>query len=173
MQSVEEKLKNISLLILDVDGVLTDGSITCDAFGNEIKRFNVQDGLAIKLWQGVGHAVSIISGRKCRAVAQRARELEITPVIQGEIAKVPGFEKILQATNKTAEQACMIGDDLIDLPVMKRCGISIAVRNAAPEVKSLADYTTAATGGAGGIREAIEWILKAQSAWSKILAKFE
>ena len=159
----------IKLLLLDVDGVLTDGSIVYADDGTELKRFHVRDGSGLKFWQQGGNRAAIVSGRKSKAVDVRAAELGISPVLQGRGDKLPAFEEVLAQTGFRPEQVCAIGDDLPDLPVLRRCGLAVAVADACPELREAADYVTTAPGGRGAVREAIEWLLKLQGRWDEVL----
>jgi 3-deoxy-D-manno-octulosonate 8-phosphate phosphatase (KDO 8-P phosphatase) len=172
MPSLAERAAKIELLLLDVDGVLTDGGIVYTDAGEEIKRFHVRDGSGLKLWHLAGKRSAIVSGRKSRAVERRAAELGIAPVLQGLSEKLPAFGVVLTETGLRAEQVCAIGDDLPDLPVLRRAGLAVAVADACGEVRDAADYVTALPGGHGAVRDAIEWLLKAQGAWDELLGRY-
>ena len=172
MSDLATRAAKIELLLLDVDGVLTDGSIVYADDGAEIKRFHVRDGSGLKLWHLAGKRSAIVSGRKSRAVERRAAELGVAPVLQGQSEKLPAFGVILTETGLRAEQVCAIGDDLPDLPVLRRAGLSVAVADACSEVRKKADYVTAASGGRGAVREAIEWLLKLQGAWADTVGRY-
>ncbi len=163
----------VELLLLDVDGVLTDGGIVYADTGAEVKRFHVRDGSGLKLWQLAGKRAAVVSGRDTPVVARRAAELGLSPVLQGRPEKVPAFEEVLAATGLRADQVCAIGDDLPDLPVLRRCGVRVAVADACPELRAAADYVTAVPGGHGAVRDAIEWLLKLQGRWDGIVARFQ
>ncbi|RIK67523.1 MAG: HAD family hydrolase [Planctomycetota bacterium] len=150
----------IKLLILDVDGVLTGGELTYDERGCLTKTFHVQDGGAIRSWQKAGGRVAIISGRTSAAVAERARELQIDLVAQGVGDKLPVFEKFCREAGVSAAEASFVGDDLLDIPPMRRCGYPIAVANAVPAVKREARYVTERRGGAGAIGEVVRRLLR-------------
>jgi len=169
MNNLKKSLKNIKLLIMDVDGVLTDGSINIDDDGKELKRFDVQDGFAIVLFQRRGFKTAIISARTCPAVTARAADLKIDKVYQDAYPKTFAYETILKDLHLTDEEACCIGDDLPDLCLFKRAALAVAVSNGRPEVKRAAHYVTRAGGGRGAVREVIEMILKAQGHWRKIV----
>ncbi|MCK5146402.1 HAD-IIIA family hydrolase [bacterium] len=166
-----EKLKNIQLLLLDVDGTLTDGRIIMGD-GKEYKAFNVQDGLGIVLLQKAGIPVGIITGRSSDVVAERAAELKVKWVFQGAIDKNKAYASILKEAGLKAENVCFIGDDLNDLPLIRRSGFGVAVAQAAPEVIELADCTTVRQGGDGAVREVIEIILKAQEKWADLIHNY-
>ncbi|HEV3385079.1 MAG TPA: HAD hydrolase family protein [Gemmata sp.] len=159
----------IQLLLLDVDGVLTDGSIFYTSEGNEIKRFHVRDGSGLKFWHLAGKRSAIISGRTSAAVERRAAELGISTLLQGQAEKGPAFEMVLRETGFQSEQVCAVGDDLPDLPVLRRAGLAVAVADACPEIREAADHVTSTTGGHGAVREAIEWLLKLQGLWSSVV----
>lgn len=159
----------IKLLLLDVDGVLTDGSIMYADTGAELKRFHVRDGSGLKFWQRAGNRAAIVSGRTSKAVEVRAAELGVAPVLQGRNDKLPAFEEVLALTGLRPEEVCAIGDDLPDLPVLRRCGLAVAVADACPELREVAHYTTTAPGGRGAVREAIEWLLKLRGGWDAVL----
>lgn len=163
----------IELLVLDVDGVLTDGCVTTASpgrpgspGGEPSKRFFVQDGCAIKLWQRCGLDVAVLSGRADRAVEWRAAELGIKAVHIGVTDKLSGYEAILAASGRGDAAAAYIGDDLPDLGPMSRCGFPVAVANAVPAVKRAALYVTRRTGGAGAVAEVVELLLRKRMLWS-------
>jgi 3-deoxy-D-manno-octulosonate 8-phosphate phosphatase (KDO 8-P phosphatase) len=166
-------IHDIKLLILDVDGVLTDGRIVYTDAGNEVKSFHVRDGSALKFWQESGKQVAIISGRSSSVVERRAKELGISSIIQGARNKVPALEIMLQQFQLKASQVCAIGDDLADYPVLRTCGIGIAVADACTELREIAHYTTTTPGGRGAVREAIEWLMKHQGSWQTLLSRLE
>jgi 3-deoxy-D-manno-octulosonate 8-phosphate phosphatase (KDO 8-P phosphatase) len=173
MPELALRAAKIELLLLDVDGVLTDGSIVYAADGVEIKRFHVRDGSGLKLWHDQGKRSAIISGRRSPAVDSRAAELGIAPVLQGQSNKLEAMSRLLAEMGLRAEVVCAIGDDLPDLPVLRRAGIAIAVADACREVQVAADYTTSLPGGRGAVREAIEWLLKLQGSWDGIVATYQ
>jgi 3-deoxy-D-manno-octulosonate 8-phosphate phosphatase (KDO 8-P phosphatase) len=162
----------IELLLLDVDGVLTDGSVIYADDGSELKRFHVRDGSGLKLWHAAGKRSAIVSGRNSAAVRRRASELGITPVLEGRDNKLAALAEVLAATGLAPEQVCAVGDDLPDVPVFKRCGLAVAVADACPEARTAAHLVTAAPGGRGAVREAIEWLLKLQGRWDELTARY-
>lgn len=170
--SLSDRASRVELLLLDVDGVLTDGGIVYADDRAEWKRFHVRDGSGLKLWQLAGKRAAIVSGRKSEVVNRRAAELGIEPVLQGCGDKLAAFEAVLAATGFRPEQVCAVGDDLPDLPVLLRCGLAVAVADAGPEVREAAHYVTAVPGGHGAVRDAIEWVLKLQGKWDGLVAKF-
>ena len=161
---------DIRLLLLDVDGVLTDGSIIYSDSGEELKRFHVRDGSGLKLWQSAGMHAAILSGRSSPAVVRRAAELGVSPVLQGRSDKLAALREILAMTDFTAAQVCAIGDDLQDLPVLNAVGMAIAVADACWEVRMAAQYVTMVPGGHGAVRDAIEWLLKQKGRWEDLIA---
>jgi 3-deoxy-D-manno-octulosonate 8-phosphate phosphatase (KDO 8-P phosphatase) len=170
--SLVERCRRIELLLLDVDGVLTDGGITYTDQGAEIKTFHVRDGSGLKFWSAQGKKAGIITGRRSAIVERRAQELGIHAVIQGAGDKKAACERLLHEHGLKAEQACYIGDDLPDVPVMQLCGLGVAVADACPEAKQAAHFTTHAAGGRGAVREAIEWIMRAQGSWQALVAHY-
>jgi 3-deoxy-D-manno-octulosonate 8-phosphate phosphatase (KDO 8-P phosphatase) len=176
-QNVRVRALKIKLLLMDVDGVLTNGKLFHfpDAQGNmvETKGFDSQDGIALQWMQWKGLKTGVISGRESLATAERARQVKMTYVYQGHIEKIPILEKILAEANLQPDEVAYMGDDLTDLVVMRRVGFAIAVANARAEVKREAHYVTEATGGNGAVREVIEILLEAQGFWSEILEKYE
>ncbi len=159
------------MVILDCDGVMTDGSIRIDDDGKETKIFSVTDGAGVTYMRRAGLLVAIVSGRMSMALFHRARELGIKEVFQRELDKLLAYEEIKQKHGLTDAQVCYIGDDLPDIPVMRRVGYAVAVGNAHPEVKKNAHFVTRARGGKGAVREFAEKLLKAQGKWEEILAK--
>ena len=160
--TVKTKAQHIRLVILDVDGVLTNGDLLFDDQGREYKTFNSQDGHGIRMLHECHIAVAIITGRQSDSLKHRMRDLGIKQIFQGYRDKYPAFIQLLVETRLQANQIAYIGDDLPDLPVMSRVGFAIAVQNAHPFVKKQANWVTRASGGSGAVREAIDFILKAQ-----------
>jgi 3-deoxy-D-manno-octulosonate 8-phosphate phosphatase (KDO 8-P phosphatase) len=159
---LDARARAVKLAIFDVDGVMTDGTIYIGPQGETFKAFNILDGHGVKMLQSAGVATAIISGRASEAVAWRAKELSIPHVVQGAADKVAEFEKLLSSLGLEARACAFVGDDLPDLPVMTRCGLAIAVANAAEGVKAAAHYVTRASGGRGAVREFCELVLRAQ-----------
>ena len=164
------RIQKIKLLILDVDGVLTDGKIIYDSRGNEVKHFDVQDGFGIVFCQRLGLKTAIVTARASKVVTIRAKDLKITKVYQDAYPKIEAYKKLLKELGLKDEAVCFIGDDLPDLAVLKRVGFAVTVPNAVAEVKKIAHYITKKSGGHGAVREVIELILKTQGKW-KILLK--
>jgi 3-deoxy-D-manno-octulosonate 8-phosphate phosphatase (KDO 8-P phosphatase) len=167
-----QNLSNIKMLVLDVDGVLTDGTIVINSDGSESKFFNSQDGHAIKMWQRAGLQVAILSGRESAPTKHRAKQLEIEYVFEDCLNKLPVLAEFLKQINMPPESVAYIGDDVVDLPVMRYVGFSAAVANAVDEVKKQADYVTTRMGGNGAVREVIEYILKKSGVWQKLMEKY-
>ena len=166
------RVAGIRLLLLDVDGVMTDGSIVFADDGTEWKRFHVRDGTGIKLWRLAGHQAAILSGRNSATTSRRAAELGITLVVQGQEDTSAGLAAILAQCGVVAAEVCAIGDDLADLPVFQQVGVRVAVADACPELLSRADYQTRELGGHGAVRAAIEWLLKGQGRWESLLERY-
>lgn len=165
LQAIDARAMRIRALVLDVDGVLTDGRILLLPGGDEGKTFNVRDGLGIQL-MGAGHVpVAFLSGRDSVAVRKRAQELGVEEVHLGIQDKVAAYEGLLKTFGVKDENVAYVGDDLPDLPLLERCGLSFAVADAVPEVRAVAHVVLRAGGGQGAVREACERILKAQGAW--------
>ncbi|KPJ62879.1 MAG: 3-deoxy-D-manno-octulosonate 8-phosphate phosphatase [Planctomycetes bacterium DG_23] len=170
---MQTRLKRVRLLILDVDGVLTDGRIILDDRGRETKFFNARDGSGIKYLLRSGLQCAFISGRKSAAVLARAGELGVEQCYQDAKDKIIPYEKILQKFGFKDEEVAFMADDLTDLPLLRRVGLPVAVADAAQEVKEASIYITKRTGGRGAVRELIELILKAQGKWEEILLRYK
>lgn len=169
--TLAQRCAAIRLLVLDVDGVLTDGGIIYTEDGGEIKRFHVRDGSGIKLWTELGRSAGIITGRRAKLVERRAAELGIKHVIQGAADKLAALRTLLQQVGFTKDQVCYLGDDLPDLPILGNCGLAVAVADACPEVAAAAHYVTRKPGGQGAVREVIELILRCQGEWQKLVER--
>jgi 3-deoxy-D-manno-octulosonate 8-phosphate phosphatase (KDO 8-P phosphatase) len=170
MHTASQKLRAIQLLLLDVDGVLTDGTIIYSDRGSEIKVFNVKDGLGIKLVMQAGIQVGLVTGRKSTALHHRCRDLGIRCLFDGVRQKDQLLETILDQTGVLAEHTAFVGDDLPDLGLMRRVGLAIAVSDAHDCVKACAHWVTSAAGGHGAVREVCEALLKARGIWDEIVA---
>ena len=162
------KLKKIRLLISDVDGVLTRGEIIYDDQGQESKVFNVKDGLGLSLLARTGLKVVLLSARSSPMLRKRAKDMRVSEVIGGVLPKEKVLGPLLKKYGLKVSQVCFIGDDLIDINIMKRVGLSIAVNDAAPEVKKIASYITANKGGEGAVREVVDLTIRAQGLNKKI-----
>ncbi len=169
---IENKLKLVKLLILDVDGVLTDGGIIYNNDFVETKIFNVKDGLGIKLLMKAGIDVCIATGRSSEALYRRCQDLDIIHIFDGLSDKTSILAIISKKLDVSAEEIAFVGDDLPDIPLMKLTGLAIAVADANEEVKKTADAVTEAKGGAGAVRELCEAILKAKSLWNETLRHY-
>jgi len=155
----------IELLAVDVDGVLTDGAIVVNDQGVESKHFHVRDGLAYSLWHRAGKRSAILSGRRAEVVDRRAAELEITHVAQGLAEKGEPFRALLTELGLEPRQVCFVGDDLVDLPVLRAVGLAACPADAVAEVRDAVHLITSAAGGRGAVREVVEVILKVQGLW--------
>jgi 3-deoxy-D-manno-octulosonate 8-phosphate phosphatase (KDO 8-P phosphatase) len=167
--SLRQRCLRIELLVVDVDGVLTDGSITYGEIGGEVnqevKSFHVRDGSGLKLWHRAGKRSAVITGRTSGLVQVRASELGVSRVFQGAADKLGPLEALLEEMQMPAEAVCYIGDDIPDVPPMSRCGLAVAVADACSEVRAIAHSITQAAGGRGAVRETIERILRCQGGW--------
>jgi 3-deoxy-D-manno-octulosonate 8-phosphate phosphatase (KDO 8-P phosphatase) len=174
--TAEFRAKNIKVLIFDVDGVLTDGQIfvipNASGHGTEAKGFAAHDGLGISLGRLGGLRIGIITKRNSQTVAIRAHDLKLEFVYQGQSYKMNAINDILAKTGATLDQLAYVGDDIVDLPVMRQCGLSIATANARKEVKSAAHYVTPNPGGFGAGRDAIDFILTAQGTLEKVIEQY-
>jgi 3-deoxy-D-manno-octulosonate 8-phosphate phosphatase (KDO 8-P phosphatase) len=165
-------MTGIKLLLFDVDGVLTDGSIIVHGDGSESKEFNIRDGAGIVWAQRAGLAIGLLSARLADATAVRATQLGITIVVQGAANKLLGYERILEDSGLTDDQVGYMGDDLQDLPVLRRAGFSAAPADAAPEVRAAVQWVSSSGGGHGAVRECIEHVLRAQGTWRTAVADY-
>lgn len=165
-------LKGIRILVMDVDGVLTRGEITLVSGGAEGRSFHSQDGVGLMVASLAGLQTALITGRATEVVQRRARELRITHLIMGTFQKLPPLLDLCEKENVPLESVAYLGDDVPDIPPMKRVGFAIAVANAVEEVKRVAHYITERRGGEGAVREAVELILKAQGKWKGAVGKF-
>src|SRR6266850_5318367 len=169
LSSIERRASRIKLLLMDCDGVLTDGRLWLTDNGDEQKSFNTKDGLGLHLWHRAGLKSGIISGRKSIGVERRAQELGIEFLRQGNEQKITAFEEVLQLAGVNEDEVAFIGDDLSDIPLMKRSELSVAVADAVEEARALAHYVTSAEGGRGAVREVVEIILKSQGRWNDLV----
>jgi len=165
-------LKAIELLVLDVDGVLTDGRVILHSDGGESKAFNILDGHGIRMWQRAGLKIALLSGRFSQATMRRAQELEIRHVVQDCHFKLPALKQLLADLGLTPEQTAYVGDDLMDLPILRYVGFGAAVASAVEEVKEYAAYVTSRRGGEGAVREVIEHILKGSDRWAGLMERY-
>lgn len=174
MQSaeIEERIKKIKILILDVDGVLTDGHITYGDYGDELKYYDVLDGFGIQMLRKAGIPTVIITAKRSKVNNRRARDLKVAHIYQNVEDKLVVFTSVLKKLNSMSEEVCCMGDDLMDLPIMSRAGFAVAVQNAVPEVKQVAHYVTSKSGGRGAVREITDKILKLQGKWALVTEKY-
>jgi 3-deoxy-D-manno-octulosonate 8-phosphate phosphatase (KDO 8-P phosphatase) len=166
-------LADIQLLVMDVDGVLTDGTVIINRDGSEGKLFNLLDGHGIRMWQRAGLKVAFLSGRFSEATKHRAEQLEVAYCVQDCFEKLPALKKLLEQAGLSAKATAYIGDDLLDLPVIRYVGFGAAVANAVDEVKEEANYVTRRRGGDGAVREVIEYILKKSGKWQELMKRYE
>ena len=170
---IMEKLRKIKMLVLDVDGVMTDGRIIMDDKGREMKNFDVRDGHGIKLLHRYGINVAILTGRKSKVVEYRAKDLEIAEVYQKAFNKEKVLAKILQKHKLSAKAVAYVGDDIVDIPVLRRVGFSAAAADSLEVVKKSVDYVSMRRGGHGAVREICEMLLQAQGKWPEVATRYE
>ncbi|HSY66104.1 MAG TPA: HAD hydrolase family protein [Terriglobales bacterium] len=173
--ALKKRAAQIKVLLMDVDGTMTDGSVTLlsqpDGSALEIKCFDAHDGQGLTLAQTAGLRTGCITGRESSALLRRAREMKMEFIYMKQPVKMPAFEEILRKTGVSDSAVAFIGDDLPDIPLLRRAGLAIAVGDAVPEVKNVAHYTTKAVAGHGAVREAVELILKSKGIWKEMIAK--
>lgn len=163
---------DIQMLVLDVDGVLTDGTLVIHSDGGESKLFNTHDGHGIRMWQRAGLKVALLSGRASESTRRRAEQLNIEYVFEDCFDKLPVLEEFLARLGLSPEAVAYVGDDLMDLPVIRFVGFGAAVANAVDDLKKHADYVTERPGGSGAVREVIEYILKKNGKWRELLKRY-
>lgn len=168
-KSLKDKLKKIKFLLLDVDGVLTDGRIIYDSRGFDSKFYDVHDGLGVSLLGRMGIKTILITAKGSKSIKPRAQDMRVEAVYENIIPKTKVYEKVVQKFCLKDEEICFVGDDLVDLSVLKRAGVAIATNNAVPEIKQVACYVTRRNGGRGAVREVAELILKSKGLWTKAL----
>lgn len=166
------KAKNVKFLLLDVDGVLTDGRIIYDSNGYDSKFFDVHDGLGVYLLGRMGVKTILITAKGSKSIGPRAKDMGVEAVYENILPKSRVYEKVRGKYGLSDKEICFVGDDLVDLCVLRRCGVPIATRNASPDVKKAALYVTRKDGGRGAVREVAELILKAKGLWKKALALY-
>ena len=169
--TIEERARRVKLLLFDVDGVLTDGIVMMHADGSESKGFHIKDGAAIVWAQRAGLPVGLLSSRSSGATAHRAAQLAVRIVRQGVTSKATAFDQILKDANVTEDAVSYMGDDLLDLPVLTRCGLAAAPADAIEEVRAAVDWVSAVPGGRGAVRELIEVVLRAQGRWAAVVSE--
>jgi 3-deoxy-D-manno-octulosonate 8-phosphate phosphatase (KDO 8-P phosphatase) len=167
-----ERWPHINVLILDVDGVLTDGRVIYSDAGHELQEFHTRDGSGLSIWRRAGYRTAIITGRGSKALERRTAELGIDVVLQKVSDKAAGFAEAMARLQAAADQTVAIGDDLPDLPMLRRAAVAAAVADACAEVKAQADWITLQPGGRGAVREVIERVLKEQGRWSTLIERF-
>jgi len=167
-----ERARRVKLLITDIDGVMTDGRIVYSVYGDELKFFDVTDGFGISLLNRVGIKTVIITAKKSRIVKLRARDLRVAKAYAGFLDKRVPFNDVLKRFKIPAEEICFIGDDLIDVPILKRVGFAVSVPNGMEEVKAIAHHITTKSGGRGAVREICELILKSQGKWDEATSRY-
>lgn len=168
-----EKAKRIKLLLLDVDGVLTDGRIIYDSSGKDLKLFDVHDGLGVFLLKKAGIPTVLITARGSKAIRPRGKDMQVEAIFENIFPKTSILDKLLKKYKLKLEEICFVGDDLVDLGLMKKVGFAVAVFNACPEIKSCAHYITLKEGGRGAVREVAELILKSQGKWNSLVSQYE
>lgn len=173
VEELEERLRRVRILLVDVDGVLTDGTVVWNNDGIEQKGFHIRDGLGIKLWLKSGGLTGIVTGRSSHVVELRAGELGIGLVRQGVSDKRATVAAILDEHGLAWDEACFVGDDLPDLPVVLACGVGVAVADACRELRAAADLVTQADGGRGAVREVVERLLLARGEWDAIVRRYQ
>lgn len=171
-ETVKTDLDAIELLVLDVDGVLTDGRVIIHSDGGESKCFHILDGHGMRMWQRAGLKLAWLSGRSSPATTRRAEELQVTHVIQDCHVKLPALKQLLEELGVPAAHTAYVGDDLMDLPVIRYVGFGAAVADAVDELKEQADYVTLRPGGRGAVREVIEYILKNSGRWQGLMERY-
>ena len=169
---VKRRAARVRLLLLDCDGVLTDGRITPVEGGEELKSFHTRDGHGLVMLHRAGLRSGIISGRKSRLVELRAADLGVSFVRQGALDKVEVFESLLSEAGVEAAHAAYVGDDVVDIPLMRRCALAVAVADATEDTRAAAHYVTRLPGGSGAVREVCELILKAQGRWDELMQRY-
>lgn len=169
---IERRAARVKLLLLDCDGVLTDGRITLIGADDEQKSFHTRDGHGLVMLHRAGLRSGIISGRVSAAVTRRAADLRIEFVRQGSLNKVEQFDEVLAAAGVTANETAYVGDDVVDIPLMRRCALAVAVADATPETRAAAHFVTTLPGGFGAVREVCELVLKAQGYWAELMERY-
>lgn len=172
-QELKDKIKKIKLLVLDVDGVLTDGKIIyLTPLRSDSKAFDVKDGFGVTLLYRAGIQTVLLTARASRTIMRRAKDMHVARVYQNAFDKLSVYEKIMNEFGVSSEEVCFVGDDLIDLPVLSRVGFSVCTACAVDDLKSRADYITTRPGGFGAVRETADLILKIQGKWAQVTAKY-
>ena len=170
---VLQRAGRVRVLLLDVDGVLTDGRIVYAEHGDELKFFDVQDGAGLVFWNRVGLKSAIITARTSRLLKRRAKELRVDFLAQGQLMKLPAYQQMLRQFRVSEEQVCAVADDLMELPILRRVGLAVAVPNAVEAVKRASHYVTHRPGGRGAVREVVDLLLKANGLWDHLLQRYQ
>ncbi len=168
-----EKAKKVKVLLLDVDGVLTDGRIIYDSHGRDMKFFDVHDGMGVHLLKRGGIPTILITAKSSKAIKPRARDMQVDQVFADVSPKSAVLEQILKKYKVSSSEVCFVGDDLVDLCLLKRVGFPVAVSNAAEDIKNAACYVTQKKGGRGAVRELAELLLKSQDKWQEVLSRYD
>lgn len=172
-ETLRKKIESVTVLIMDVDGVMTDGTIIIDDLGNETKHFNARDGQGMKLLMRAGIEIFFLTGRTSQVVEHRARELGVRNVYQGSKNKGERLDSIFNEKGLSADMVAYMGDDIVDIPVFRKVGFSVAVADACEEAIQIADYVTEKKGGDGAVREVCEMILKVQKRWADVVSRYQ
>ncbi len=167
--TIQQRAQKIKLLILDVDGVLTDGRIIYDSKGRDLKLFDVHDGLGVSALNHMGIKTILITAKASKAIKPRAKDMRVDKVYGNAFPKTTVYEKVLKDYGVSDEEVCFVGDDLVDIGILKRVGFPVAVPNACLEVREVSLYTTQKRGGRGAVREVAEFILKSQNKWQEVI----
>lgn len=167
----QDKIDKIKAVVLDIDGVMTDGKLGYSA-ADEIKFFNVLDGHGIKMAQRAGLLVGVLSGRKCEANRKRAEELGLSFFYEGSKNKQATFEQLLREHNLTGDECLCIGDDVVDIPLLQGAGIGVTVADALEYISLYSDFRTVRAGGCGAVREVLDWLLQRQGKWEKLMERY-
>lgn len=170
---IRTKAARVKLLLLDVDGVLTDGRIIYDSRGNDARFFDVHDGMGVHLLRRAGIPVILVTAKGSRAILPRARDMQVAEIFADVSPKTAVLDKVLKKYGVSTAELCFVGDDLVDICLMKRVGFPVAVRNACAEVKRCAAYVTVKNGGRGAVREVVELLLKSRKKWQEALKHYE
>jgi len=169
---VVARARKVRIVLLDADGVLTDGRIVVTGDGDDARCFDVRDGHGIRMGQEAGLAFGVVSGRHSRALERRAGELGLDELHQGVLDKLGRVREILTRRGLAGEAACFVGDDLIDVPAMRACGLAVATADAVPEVREVAHFVTRRAGGRGAVREVVDLLLHASGSWERVTARY-
>ena len=167
--SITDRCRQVEWILSDVDGVMTDGGVIINDRGEHTVRFHIHDGFGVRLWRGTGRRFGILTGRSAPAIRIRGEKLEVDAYYDGADDKLAVFDRFLAAHNVTEDRVCYIGDDLLDLRVLRRAGLAITVPDAPVEIREVGHYVTQKAGGAGAVRDAVEFVLKAKGEWEGVV----